>query len=80
MPQKLTLNVVYVLRTCPNYVLWKKVKQVHFEIDKNAWMLPLCSEITVVNINDVSVRETEEKSDNQALWQPSPTGGYSVLG
>ena len=32
-------------------------------------MRPLCSEISVVNIHDVSVRETKEKSDNQALWQ-----------
>ena len=47
----------------------KKVKPVHFQIDKNIWMWHLCSEITVVTNNDVLVRETKEKSDNPALWQ-----------
>ena len=58
---------------------------VHLKIDRDAWIWPLCPEITVVNINDVSERDTKEKSDNPALWQktvfkPSLTGGYSVLG
>ena len=46
MPQKLTFDVVYVLR-----------------------ILLECSETPLVNINDVSVRETKEKSDNPALWK-----------
>ena len=46
----------------------EKEKQVHFEIDKNVLMYPLCSEITVDNINDVSIKYTKEKSHNLALW------------
>ena len=45
----------------------KEIKPVQFEIHKNAWMWPLCSEFTMFNIIDVSVRETKEKSDNPAL-------------
>ena len=44
-----------------------KIKQVHF--NKNALMCSLCSEITVVTINDVSVKDTNKKSDILALRQ-----------
>ena len=47
----------------------EKIKQVHFEIDKNTWMWPLCSKITVININDVSVRENKGMCDNLAWLQ-----------
>ena len=52
VPQKWTFDVVFVLRSGSNYVLWQKFNRFTLKKDKK------CSEITVVNINYVSVRET----------------------